>query len=702
MKRKEARKLLGFNQKTLTPSRPSSFGGIISTNEGQPQTKAKPAQAGANLDSAPQNRKKPKANLDEDQRIATAGETVPIVFGKRTSGIGGVWLQPSLLKTGTELFVSKSLFAISQGRVDSDPQLDRAFIGKRPLRRLSNGTIQLAQQYSTAATLAASPTTCPIVGGGLWCDFNTVSFLGPLVPAEVGARVRIPFFDTLGSANAYFAFRFLWQGTGDTTNTTITLRYDPWQLTHSGTGEDVTDAYYNFVFAKYGEDPTNPIFTNPLSVIADFPGNPLFIDSPTLTGGQAVGTIDSSYFDQNGYIAPDPDFNAALNLGPGEFLILENVVVETVNTQDDPAEPASTGVLAGIQTEFILSPFADPDSVPTANNASYADVTFLTVTGTISASDDGGTFPATKQLSIYYANGIRVALYSGGLIDGEYARGPSNQFVDLLMYAFRLYRRTERADGSNVSRIALPVFVDNMPAIAAFCDEYKLHFNGVVDEAINIIDFAVTMAPFFLLSFLSVGGQYRLEPILPLTTDNEIDLTPITPVETFNEDNILPGTFSKSFRQAEDRRPFVAVMLYRESRPNRVSVQKTVEVAFSSTPIDAPQEQFDMTDFCTDPNHAAIYGKYQLARRLRITHSISFDTALVLTDMKPTQIIKVERQRISSKGDDRLEVDFYQITSITFNNDGTSAVEAEHFPLNNSGVARISNTVINGNFRVLS
>jgi hypothetical protein len=131
-------------------------------------------------------------------------------------------------------------------------------------------------------------------------------------------------------------------------------------------------------------------------------------------------------------------------------------------------------------------------------------------------------------------------------------------------------------------------------------------------------------------------------------------------------------------------------------------VQKTVEVAFDDTAIDAPQEQFDMTDFCTDPNHAAIYGKYQLARRKHISHSISFDTALVLTDMRPTQIIKVERQRISSKGDDRLEVDFYQITSISFNNDGTSAVEAEHFPLTSENVAVISDEVVNGTFRVLS
>ena len=696
MQRKEARKILGFTKKESQiylnaiqvralrrASVPRYISGgpasvpLYSTCEGKPQAKAQPAQAAANLDIAPQNRKKPAANLGEDQRIATAGETVPIVFGKRISGIGGVWLQPSLLKTGTELFVSKFLYAISQGEIVSAPQLNRTFVGTRQIRTLSDGTIQLAHEYSTAAALAAAPTTCPILGGGLWCGIDSVSFLAPFYPAQVGAEVRIVF----SFAGDYLGIRERTEGVGDTTNSVFTATADPFVIENSATGEDITAAYFNY-------------FGIPVpSGTQDF----VFNSTAPAVGGHPAGSV-RDFIADFGY-AYDAGLNAALGLGPGEILIVR-ASVTSVENQINISNPPSSGTLFGIRQEIVLTPFADPDDVPTADNSSFADTTFLTVTASLSdLDDDGGTFPASKQLSIFYGQGVKVELYSGGLVGTSYAKGSSNQLVDLLMYMFTLYKR---ADGANTADIASPIFTGNMTAIAAFCDEYKLHFNGVVDEAINIIDFAVTMAPFFLLSFLSVGGQYRLEPILPLTTGNEIDLTPITPVETFNEDNILPGTFSKSFRQAEDRRPFVAVMLYRESRPNQVSVQKTVEVAFSSTPIDAPQEQFDMTDFCTDPNHAAIYGKYQLARRLRITHSISFDTALVLTDMKPTQIIKVERQRISSKGDDRLEVDFYQITSITFNNDGTSAVEAEHFPLNNSGVARISNTVINGNFRVLS
>jgi hypothetical protein len=65
-------------------------------------------------------------------------------------------------------------------------------------------------------------------------------------------------------------------------------------------------------------------------------------------------------------------------------------------------------------------------------------------------------------------------------------------------------------------------------------------------------------------------------------------------------------------------------------------------------------------------------------------------------------VIKLERQRISSKGDNRAEVDWYQITSISYVSDGTSEINAEHFPVDGSDIAVISDEVLNGSFRVLS
>jgi hypothetical protein len=61
--------------------------------------------------------KKPKPVLGATQAVAEAGDTIPIVFGVRFNDIGGVWVQPALVKTGSTAFVSVNVFAISQGYV---------------------------------------------------------------------------------------------------------------------------------------------------------------------------------------------------------------------------------------------------------------------------------------------------------------------------------------------------------------------------------------------------------------------------------------------------------------------------------------------------------------------------------------------------------------------------------------------------------
>ena len=108
-----------------------------------------------------------------------------------------------------------------------------------------------------------------------------------------------------------------------------------------------------------------------------------------------------------------------------------------------------------------------------------------------------------------------------------------------------------------------------------------------------------------------------------------------------------------------------------------------------------------MTDFCTSADHAAIYAKYELSKRKFSTHSISFQTALITTGLKPTDVIKIQRQRISSRGDNRTEIEWYQITGISYGTDGGSTIEAEHFPVSGSDIAEISNSIVNGSFRVL-
>jgi hypothetical protein len=701
--------------------------------EAEPQPKAAPARAAKKLDDSLLTSKKPSADVDKRQQLATPGETIPIVFGKRVDDIGGVWVQPSLVKAGTKLFVGSFLYAISQGKIISAPVKYRTWVGPQSLAFIADQSITLQHDYATAADLAAAPDTCPIGGGTLFCGVETYSYLSQLAKASAGAVYTYSY-----DPYSYYTTRFITRGLGDTSNTVLDLTANDVYAYNSNDGTDITAAYW----AYRGWIASTPLALN--------------LNSAT-GGGNTVGTIK-----EFGTLTPEsPGF---LGIPAGARLVIQFTIV-AVNIQNNPSLPASTGTLYGVQQENIESPYEfltgtysqsgttvtvtatahgkaigntvyveitsgngvegtyTVATVPNANsftytagtslttsgnlylpltpgadNSAYTDITFLRVEGNIYDPPSEGSYPTTtKQLFIYYEQGVEVDLYSGGLVAGVYPRGASNQFVDLAMYLFTIYKR---ANGADTSDIASPIYTANLTSIASFCDLYGFFFNGVMEDSVNTIDLISQLAPYFFLSFLSVGGQYRFEPLLPLD-GNALDETALTPAATFTEDEILPGSFNKSFYPITDRQDFIAVMLYREANPSEIGIQRTLQVSYETTALDAPVEQFDMTDFCTFDNHAIAYAQYELAKRRLSTHSIGFETALIVTGLKPTDIIKIDRQRITSAGDDRSEVEWYQITSISYDPEGRSTIEAEHFPVTTGDVSAIIDSMINDSFRIV-
>ena len=697
------------------------------------QPKAAPARAAKKLDDSLLTGKKPSSDIDKRQQLATSGETIPIVFGKRVDDIGGVWVQPSLVKAGTKLYVGSFLYAISQGKIVSAPVKYRTWVGSQSLAFIADQSITLEHDYATAADLLAAPDTCPIGGGTLFCGVETYSYLSQLQKAEAGSTFTYSY-----DPYSYYTTRDITRGLGDTSNTVMQLTANDVQAFNSDDGSDITAAYWSYRG-----------WISSTALVANY--------KSTTGGCNTVGSIK-----ELGTISPQsPGF---LGIPAGARLVIQ-ITIASVNTQYNLSLPASTGTLYGVQAENIESPYSYltgtysqsgttvtvtatahglaigntvyieitsgngvegtyivatvPNAntftytagtslttsgnlylplTPGADNSAYADITFLRVEGDIYDPPSEGSYPTTtKQLFIYYEEGVEVDLYSGGLVGGVYLTGASNQLVDLAMYLFSIYKR---ADGANTADIASPIYTGNMSAIADFCDLYGFFFNGVLDNSVNIIELLSNLAPYFLLSFLSVGGQYRFEPVLPLD-GNLLDQTALTPAATFTENEILTGSFSKSFYPITDRQDFIAVMLYREANPSSIGIQRTLQVSYETTALDAPVEQFDMTDFCTYDNHVVSYATYELAKRKYSTHSISLQTALIVTGLKPTDIIKIDRQRITSTGDNRSEVEWYQISAISYDADGRSTIEAEHFPVTSGDVSVIIDSMINDVFRVI-
>lgn len=649
---------------------------LSSFTKAESQKKSKVGQDSQILDESLDNFKKPNSDLDVIQKIAKTGETVPIVFGKRANNIGGVWIQPSLIKAGTDNFVQKLLYVISQGEIQSTPEKTKAFTGLTKLTFLDDTSITLNHIYSSASTLATTPNSCPISGTGLYCGNDIYSFLNPVIKPSGTTLQLVP-----DLAFDYYNSRIITIGTGDTSNTTFTMSL---QVFDAETGDNITTAYNTFI----GATTSNYIFNATL----DSSGN--------VTGGRTVGTIFdlANVAGISGLFSPYPYNTALQQISGGRTKFIYKYTFVSINNQTNTSNPASTGTLEALQEENIIGTSTTIQNTSN-NNSSFADITFLSTSGTLYEQPSSGTFPkTTKQLYIFYEQGVKVDLFSAGLSGSSYTNASSNQFIDLAMHLFKIYKKI---DGNNTASIVAPVELSNLQSLSTFCTNNNMFFNGIISKAVNIVDYISAVSPYYFLSFLSVGGKYQFASTLPINSSNQIDTTALTPVATFTEANIIQGSFKKSYISVEDRREFIANCIYTECIPTAVARRKTVSVRFTASALDSPTEQFDMSDFCADVNHAILYAKYELSRRKHSTHVINFSTPLLTTTLIPTNIIKIQLQRKNSVGDDRTEIQYYQVSSITYDNDGVSNIEAAHFPLDTNNKSEISLELTTGSFTVL-
>lgn len=633
---------------------------------------ASPSNSANNIKEAVKT-PKPDVVLGSAQTVAAAGDTIPIIFGKRQGTIGGIWVQPLLTKAISRLFSAVNVFAVSQGEVVSSPVLANMWTGNRNFKY--NKYLNSAPAYHayvTEAYYAANPNYNPL-GSIVSPDIDVYSFAGNTLSTN-GGTVTLP-----DIANNYYAHYEITKGTGDTDNSVIRYNNSDILVYDSKTGADVTAAYWAYVGI-------NPVGT--FSYI-----NAVYSGS-TIVGGRAVATVQAVTGSLTTYAAPTGA--VPYSTGPVVF----NYGFGTLINQINAALPADTGTLYGVTQEWSICPYADPNSPPAGKNfTNYADITWLVIFSSLFDPNEGSLFSGSnpsdwpqatdfKQLSIFYEQGIRVTKYS----DGTYNYEASNQFVDLVVYLFDLIDPS-----SYYFRLA----TSNFANIGTFCSNNGLFFNGAVDQASNVVDYIAKTAPYFLLAFVNGNGtnaNFSLLPILPLTAGFQIKTTALTPAAVFDEDNILPGSFQKKYFSTSDQRPVVVNLLWRDADPAVVSVQRTTSIRYPTTAVNAPVVQFDMTDFCTTAAHAQLYGKYELARRRYSTHAIKFST--FMNGFGPTEIIKLERTRTNSAGDNRTEIEWYQITGVTINLDGSTQIEAAHFPVNASDIAVISNEIVNGTFTV--
>tara|TARA_R100000231_G_scaffold33212_2_gene29114 strand:+ start:8299 stop:12750 length:4452 start_codon:yes stop_codon:yes gene_type:complete len=268
-------------------------------------------------------------------------------------------------------------------------------------------------------------------------------------------------------------------------------------------------------------------------------------------------------------------------------------------------------------------------------NDDKANMLGLTIAGlSLKASR---SFTALDQLRCWLGSGLpveRLHPVPKKAYGDSSTVGPSNLFTDLIYFLLTDQRAGAGGllgiDGEN------HYLVDKQDLIntSEFLEHQKLFFNGPIVERTNLRQFISELAPYFLCNFIISDGKFSLKPAVPVTKGGEIDTGAVNVKQIFTGGNILEDSYKLEYLGAEERRAFKAVVRYRQERKNRLPEEQVVIVKGTDTTDDfaspgtdlLPEEQFDLTQFCTSKDHAVKVAKYFLALRAYVTHTISFST----------------------------------------------------------------------------
>ena len=237
------------------------------------------------------------------------------------------------------------------------------------------------------------------------------------------------------------------------------------------------------------------------------------------------------------------------------------------------------------------------------------------------------------DLSIYDLTGLPV--------NGQ-ASGPSNLFTDLVFYLLTNEMGGAgsllKMDENNPTLLNQDDFVET----SRFLHAQELFFNGVLGDRTNLRQYITDTAPYFLCNFVIMDGKFSLKPAIPHMADSGlINLGPVPIEQLFTAGNILEDSYKLEYLRSEERRPFKAVMRYRQEAKNKLPQEKVVSVKLPGQEDLLANEQFDLTQFCTSEEHAIKVAKYFLGIRKLVSHTISFSTTVHGLSLRAGSYIKV-------------------------------------------------------------
>ena len=258
-------------------------------------------------------------------------------------------------------------------------------------------------------------------------------------------------------------------------------------------------------------------------------------------------------------------------------------------------------------------------------------------------------FNRLDQLRVWLGQGLRVERLNPNVSqyqDGTDTYGASNLFSDLAY--FLLSNKMAGVGGAVGDQL---VDKNSFAATGKFLATNELFFNGALADKVNLQSYLTETAPFFLCNFLIKNGKYALQPALPnIKDDGTIDAVSRVEIkQIFTAGNILEDSFELEYLRQEERQAFTAFVKFRLETKNSFPEDKVIRIQRSTNGRDLQafpddtlaKETFDLSQFCTTERHAITAGKYFLALRELVTHTIKFTTTLSGLNLEAGDYIKV-------------------------------------------------------------
>lgn len=667
------------------------------------------------------------STLDRAQDLVEVGDTIPLVFCKRVGSSGGAWALGKLVRLGYLNGYLSLVYVLSQGRLKLIGQTDvyygstkytdfnqfscQAYGALPPCVNISAGNVAWTQQveYKGAglpndsketASFSTRSNKCTslkltisgecyvegsrnvkpndalpsgmrymateILSGTLWSleqrnESNAIKrnisagvpYINGLgAPSSSGSSVNW-FLDTSSvtsnkaNARVYSSARYAWKviresdgrsvdsGTvtlkhGSTTLSIIGLDPDKYRVEFSG----LSDSRSVKLFGEYEASPSAAAGGNDT---ATYERRKQLLDN-SLSAWQYV----------EGLRHYDETTNGTVSATNGRLVQKFSVeeVVETATTN------------AGIQPGNAMAGL-------------FEDLTLLGLKAKADLLRPLGGTDYFKQVYAFCHNGAHVkSMLAGNAI------ASSNNVADLVVYFLEKAVNSAQIDYGNMLRVAL------------FTERYGLWFNGVVATSSNLREWLAAVMPLFCCSPLVSSGRLSVVPSLPTTADGYLDLSRPFPAFVLSEDDIL--SYKRSYVPTTQRKPFAASIIYRTDQPDVPSYTSSAKVYYQGQQ-DAPEEQYDLSEFCTTKEHAIFIGKYLLAKRRYVTHTIDLVIRATQPLLVPSQIIGIETSLATTLGSrDPLDSYLYTVDTVEEQPDGTLLVTATHFPLNSANQPSIS------------